>query len=231
MEKGIQTQLLDYLVSRSHDFISVDQSAYLRNHSPQTCLHKVIDDWLVNLNDDLITAICFLDIQKCFDTIDHDVLKSKLKMYGIMENELKWFTSYMTNRKQLVICNGKSSREYNITIGVPQGSILGPALFLLYVNDITQHVRHGSCNLFADDSIIYTTGETVKEVTELLQANLNDVDIWYKENRLMLNADKSKAMLIKGKKKIDEKLNVTLDGHEIDLVNEVRYLGVMLMIS
>ena len=74
VEKGIQSQLLDYLVS--HDFISVDQSAYLRKISPQTCLHKIIDDWLSNLNDDLITAICFLDIQKCFDTIDHVILRN-----------------------------------------------------------------------------------------------------------------------------------------------------------
>ena len=129
-------------------------------------------------------------------------------MYGIMDKELLWFSSYLANRRQAVKCNGRLSSEHEVNIGVPQGSILGPSLFLLYVNDISQHVKQGSCNLFADDSVIYTTGETVNEVTQSLQSNLNDVGIWYEANKLVINADKCKSMLVSGARKINEKLNV-----------------------
>ena len=132
----------------------------------------------------------------------------------------------MSNRRLIVTYNGKSSGEYPVTIGVPQGSNLGPVLFLLYVNDITQHVRHGTCNLFADDSIIYTTGDTIEEVTDSLQSNLDDVDLWYGQNRLILNADKSKFMLIHGKKKLNGNVNVSLGGQKINQVNHVKYLGI-----
>ena len=77
------------------------------------------------------------------------------------------------------MCNGKLSTEQNVTIGIPQGSTLGPVLFLIYVNDIVQHVKNGSCNLFAGDSIFYTSGKTIDEVTESLQLVLNEVAYWH----------------------------------------------------
>ena len=107
IEKIINVQLLDYL--QKHDFISIDQSAYLKHHSTQTSLHRVIDDWLENMNDGLLTGACFLDIQKCFDTIDHDLLLAKLECYGIREHESSWFKSYLTKRTQKTRANGMLS--------------------------------------------------------------------------------------------------------------------------
>ena len=160
VEQLIRTQLVDYL--DEHSFITPDQFAYLKGHSTQTCLHRVIDDWLENVNEGQITGMCMLDIAKCFDTIDHDLLLKKLSLYGIKNVEFEWFKSYLHQRKQAVLCNGQLSSFVDISSGVPQGSVLGPFLFLLFINDISNFAANGCLiNLFADDTIIYTSGDSI----------------------------------------------------------------------
>jgi hypothetical protein len=127
MEKQVHSQFIVYL--ESHDFISKDQSAYLKGHSTTTCLHKVVDDWLEAMNEGQVISVCFLDIQKCFDTINHEILLAKLSYYGIEGNEMQWFKSYLTDRRQQVICNGVLSNTSTVDIGVPQGSILSLSAF------------------------------------------------------------------------------------------------------
>ena len=100
VESLVCSQIIHYL--ESHDFISHDQSAYLKRHSTQTSLHRVIDDWLENINEGELTGACLLDITKCFDSINHDILLKKLEMYGFQDVELTWFKSYLYNRQQLV---------------------------------------------------------------------------------------------------------------------------------
>ena len=153
-----------------HVFISTDQSAYLKGHSAQTSLHRVIDDWLENVNDNQTTGVCLLDISKCFDTISHHILLQKLRMYGIKNTELEWFSSYLSNRIQAVLCHNELSSSVDITTGVPQGSVLGPFLFLLFINDISNFTTDGCVtNLFADDAMIYASGDSVNEVKLKLQ--------------------------------------------------------------
>ena len=107
LERIIQIQLMTYM--DEHAFITIDQSAYLKKHSTQTSLHRLIDDILENRNNNEITGLCFLDIQKCFDTIDHTILLDKLSHYGIRTVELRWFQSYLTDRMQRVTYNGQVS--------------------------------------------------------------------------------------------------------------------------
>ena len=99
-----KVQVMDYL--ESHAFLTNDQSAYLKRHSTQTCLHRLVDDILENRNNNEITGLCFLDIQKCFDTIDHTILLDKMYHYGFKNTELMWFKSYLSQRKQVVSYNG-----------------------------------------------------------------------------------------------------------------------------
>ncbi len=122
MEKKIQVQILKYFIK--HDFISIDQFAFQKNHSTLTCLHHVVDDWLEAINESEIVGIYFLDIQKCFDTINHKLLLEKLHKHGVVDKELKWFRNYIQNRLQAVFCNGKHSNTIVLDIGVPQGSTL-----------------------------------------------------------------------------------------------------------
>jgi hypothetical protein len=229
IEKEIHVQFLKYLMD--HSFITPDQPAYLKNHSTQTSLHKVVDDWLDNMNNGLITAACFLDIQKCFDTIDHDLLIAKLKCYGIRGNEIEWFLSYLSGRKQKVKVNNNISEALPVDIGVPQGSVLGPFLFLLFANDLSNFVMDGCVNCFADDTVIYVTGRTISEVTTKLQGIINDVRQWYLGNRLKVNPTKSEVMYIGTPQRLKH-LNsnsVLKYGNDVlSVTNNIRYLGLIL---
>ena len=138
----------------------MDQSVYLRRHSTQTSLHRVIDDWLENVNDCAIMGTCLLDISKCFDSINHTIRLKKLEVYGITSTELTWLSSYLRGRKQVVRFHQKTSEFCYITCGVPQGSVPGPFFILSFINDISCFaVEACVLDMYADDIIIYTSDQ------------------------------------------------------------------------
>ena len=151
-------------------------------------------------------------------------------MYGIKNTELEWFSSYLGKRKQTVLCHNKLSSFVDITSGVPQGSVLGPFLFLLFINDISNFTTDGCVtNLFADDAMIYASGDSVSEVQLKLQSCLINISKWYRENRLKINSDKSKVMLVGSKAQL-KSLNVAefilnYEGMPLELVENAKYLG------
>lgn len=223
VEKIIQKQLLTYLIS--HDLINIDQSAFRPRHSTQTALHRVVDTWLENISDGLMTGVCFFDIRKCFDTIDHGILLQKLQFYGIYDTELNWFSNYLSRRQQVVKHMGLSNKS-TVDVGVPQGSVLGPILFLLFVNDISQFVSTGVCNLYADDAVFYCQGKTAEEVQTNLQCCVSNVHEWYCKNRLSLNAKKCQVMMIKSKfSAASDLLDISIDDTTLDQVKCAKYLG------
>ena len=168
IERLVSKQVIKYL--EDHAIISMDQSAYLKWHSTQTSLHRVIDDWLDQINDNSLTVTCLLDISKCFDSINHEILLKKLELYGITGNELNWFSSYLKNRKQMVYFQQDCSDFQDVYSGVHQGSVLGPLLFLLFINDVSNFTTEGCVlNMYADDVIIYTSAPTSDELQEKLQ--------------------------------------------------------------
>ena len=226
MEKEVQTQIMQYFIN--HDFISIDQFAFLKNHSTITCLHRVLDDCLEAINESEMIGACFLDIQKCFDTIDHEILLKKLSKYGIDDKELLWFKNYLNDRTQIVACNGKLSKKQKLSVGVPQGSSLGPFLFLVFINDLSQSVPDGYINMFADDVMIYVTGKTLKEIKISLQKCVNRAYEWYNCNKLSINSSKSNVMLIGSQRNIfthAEELDIYLGNTKLKQVRSTRYLG------
>ena len=145
-EKLVLKQFSSYLLQ--HDLITLEQSTFLKNHSSVTCLQRVIDDWFEALNAREVAAVCFFDISKYFDAISHELLILKLQYHGVQGTELRWFKNYLSGRKQAVSLNGKLSKPGEVTIGIPQGGVLGSTFFLPYINDIIQSVNAGSCSIF-----------------------------------------------------------------------------------
>ena len=162
-EKCVQKQLLAYV--NIHDFITPDQSAFLKDHSTVTALHKITDNWLNNIEEGLITVVCYFDITKCFDVINHDILLFKLMKYGIRGSALMWFESYLKDRMQATLLHNNLSTFLPVDCGVLQGSLLGPVLFLLFINDLLKYVFN--CNLYADDTTIDRCGKSLTEVVGL----------------------------------------------------------------
>ena len=143
-----------------------------------------------------------------------------------VERKVIFFRSYLSNRKHVVKCGTITSDIENINVGVPQGSLLGPVLFMLFVNDISQHVHLGTCNLYADDCLVYCTGDNVDDVSDKLQQCVHDVSNWYSENNLLLNVDKCNTMLIGSKYKLsqlndNDKLSISLQDIPVSQVEVV----------
>ena len=197
-EKCIQVQLLSFL--EQHHFISPDQSAFLKFNSTVSSIHKVVDNWLNNIEEGLITCVCLFDITKCFDSISHSVLLFKLEKYGIQQSELKWFASYLEDRSQATICHGSLSSFLSVKTGVPQGSILGPILFLLFINDLPNFVK--SANLYADDTLIDRWGKNLSDIIPFMQQDINSLCRWFESNKLSISKTKSCCMLIGSQQKI-----------------------------
>ena len=151
-------------------------------------------------------------------------------MCGIKRTALKWFSSYLDKRRQAVLCHNKLSSLVDITTGVPQGSVLGPFSFLLFIDDISNFMTDGCVtNLFADDAMINASGDSVSEVQRKLQSCLSNISAWYRENRLKINSDKSKVMLVGSKAQL-KSLNVdefilNYEGMPLELVENAIYLG------
>ena len=200
-EKEIKTQLMLYL--EINDLITIDQSSYRQQHTTQTALHRAIDDLLCNMSDGNLTAVCSFDIiTKCVDTINHSILLKKMEYYGLQSENIKWFKSYLNEREQMVSCHNTLSGKSTISIGVPHGSVLGPLLFLIYVNDINRDVHLGACNLYADDTLVYCNGSTMSELKHNIQQCVSDIHEWYDQNKLVINKSKSSFMLATTRQRI-----------------------------
>ena len=232
IEREVQSQLMTYFTK--HDLITIDQFAFLKNHSTVGCLHRLIDDWYEAINEGEYIMSCFFDIKKCFDTINHTILLKKMAYYGIDDNALKWFQNYLLNRQQFVSCNGHTSATRCLKRGVPQGSALGPFLFLIFVNDFPQYIKSASCNLFADDGAVYTTGKSFTDTKSKLQNSVHDAGHWYLNNNLPVNSTKTTCMLSASESNInkltdgEKELGISLNGIPLSMVNTCPYLGVQL---
>ena len=181
------------------------------------------------LEDSKIGVGIFLDLSKAFDTVNHEILLSKLSHYGVRSTAQKWFKQYLSDRKQFVTYNGTQSTMTNIYCGVPQGSILGPLLFLLYINDLCYQSDILSFVLFADDTNILIPGDNPAEIEKVLNDELNNISKWFKCNKLSLNLKKTNYMLFKPKKKLfNDDLHIFIDRSKIDHVTCTKFLGVFI---
>ena len=143
----------------------------------------------------------FLDLSKAFDTVNHQILLNKLKYYGLQQSEYNWFQSYLNNRKQQVYANGVASNTRFISTGVPQGSILGPLLFIIFINDLPKSSTFFSTRLYADDTSLTASGSDLDSLLREINNHLPAVYEWLCSNKLTLNLTKTKFLIFMPRQK------------------------------
>ena len=226
-EKVMHNRLVKFL--DQHKIIFEHQFGFQKNKSTSLAILDVCSQ-LINAADDKQSSCCiFLDFAKAFDTVDHNILINKLEYYGIKGTALKWFESYLTNRTQKVCINGTFSESCNVKFGVPQGSVLGPLLFLLYINDMPNSSNILKIHLFADDTSIFFSHKNLKELESIVNNELSKVSDWLIANKLTLNVDKSNFLLISpSRKNTTNKINLSINNEAIAQKDCIKYLGVLL---
>ena len=180
----------------------------------------------------MLTGVAFIDLRKAFDTVNHDILINKLCDIGASSNTLKWFRSYLTGRLQRVLFNGVVSDALPVKTGVPQGSILGPLLFLIFINDMPMVIKHGKISMYADDTTLYVSGSNVNVISKKLTDDMEGITKWLHNNMLFLNTDKTNVMLLGSSSKLrnvhDDSFSVMVNGCKLERVNKAKCLGVVI---
>ena len=185
---------------------------------------------IVNAIENRISSCCvFLDFAKASDTVNHHILLKKLDYYGVRGTAQEWFKSYLSNRTQRVSINGVLSNDLEIKYGVPQGSILGPLLFLLYINDIRFSSKELNFHLFADDTSIFFADKDINNLEKTINSELENVSDWLIANKLTLNISKSNFLVIHPlRKKLASEIELKLNNEPLTNVEDTKYLGVII---
>ena len=179
-EKHINKHRVGYL--NKHKLLQESQSVFRYKHSCQTALIKLIDSWTECIGrGDLIGAL-FLDFRKAFDLVDLAILIKKLSIYKFSSSAIQWFKSYLNNRQQTIECDKGFTDFLNILPGVPQGSILCPTLFLLFINDLPLCFEHCSSDLYADDTTVHTKDSSVNSIEQNIMYDIKNAIKWSKPN-------------------------------------------------
>ena len=226
LEKIMYNHVLHFM--DMHDIFYERQFGFREKHSTQQAIITLVDRITHSLDRGDIVISVFLDLKKAFDTVDHQILLKKLSAYGIRGNILQWFKSYLTDRSQYVIYDGKQSMTHNIKCGVPQGSILGPLLFIIYVNDVCNVSNLLLSIMYADDTAVLLSGKSLNDLLDILNTELDLLCNWLQSNTLSLDTQKTFFLLFHRTRIKDTNIVITMNGYAINRVNSLKYLGVII---
>src|SRR5688572_15107072 len=213
-----------------NNIIYPSQHGFQAGHSPSMPLLSIQDKISEAIENNEYSLGVFFDLAKAFDTVNHNILLKKLSNYGIRGVQLRWFASYLDNRSQVVYCNGAYSMMRTVRLGVPQGSNLGPILFLIFINDLPNASPLLYFVLFADDTNIFYSHSSLADLYQIVNAQLIHIADWFRANKLSLNLDKTNYILFRSHRKLSSINSYTLciDGYPITQVTSSKFLGVIL---
>ena len=226
LEKVVYNHLIEFITKSK--VLNKHQFGFRKQHSTNHAVISLVEKLYSALDEGNIAVTCFLDLKKAFDTVDHSILISKLYKLGIIGPILKWFKSYLSNRQQFVQIHKTKSDIKPVVCGIPQGSILGPLLFILYINDLAEVSDTLHTILFADDTTVTIEGKNEVELINILNTELQKLNCWLKANKLTINVSKSHFMVFhRGKRKLDVN-NPSLNNIALKRVNYSKFLGVII---
>ena len=226
-ERMMHSRLYNFL--ESSNSIYKLQFGFRKKYSTNHSLLSIVESLRDNLDNKTFSCGVFVDLEKAFDTVNHSILLKKLEYYGIRQLSNKWLYSYLTDRFQKVSLNGSSSEYCKITCGVPQGSILGPLLFLLYINDMHKSIRHSLVHHFADDTNLLCSHKDPKVLRKRMNEDLKYLFTWLCANRLSLNVSKTEFIIFKPPRlNLQNRITLKLNGTTIYESKQIKYLGLLL---
>ena len=227
-EKAVHEQLSEYL--EKNELLTEFQFGYRTKRSTKLASALLCDDIRRMIDNRKLVGAVYINLTKEFDTIGHSILLNKLTAYGIEGKELDLLASYLFERSQIVSIGDSLSEPKPVYSGVPQGSILGPLLFIIFFIDFGDHLKHSKFVMYADDTVIYNAHKDKKVIEDLLEEDLKHINYYFDENELIINFKKWKTecMLLGTAKRIaltDRKLSVCYRDKAINFVHEYNYLG------
>ena len=229
LEKIVYQRIYGFLQTTGQ--LYENQYGFREAHSCEHAIGKVINGIVKGLENKETSACVLLDLSKAFDTIEHTIMLEKLSLYGIRGNALAWFKSYLSNRRLRVKCRTvgstaiHTSDEYNVKYGTPQGSCLGPLIFLIFVNDLHLHLHEAECVQFADDTTLLFKHKNIRYLQFCIESELKRIQDWFYANKLTLNVSKCSYLLFNANTKQCSTSNITLNDIDIPQVRFAKLLG------
>ena len=225
-EKCLHSRLMNFLAS--NNILSTNQFGFLKQTSTEDAILKLVEYLYDSLNSKFNSINIFIDFKKAFDTINHPILIKKLEAYGIRGLPLELMTNYLQNRKQFVKIGKTFSNEGEITLGIPQGSVLGPLLFLIYINDLPNLSTRYQTILFADDTTLSFKGDNLPDLVQLCNTELNEFSKWAVANRLSINTEKTFYNVVSNLTNDFNPIDIKLNNHSIIHKRVITFLGVII---
>lgn len=227
LEKLVYTRVIKHF--NDNNILYKHQYGFCKKHSTYMALLQLTDKISTALDKNMFAIGNFLDLSKAFDTVDHDILLSNLHGYGLQDVVIRWFSDYFSNREQYVCINGHVSKKAKLYYGVPQGSILGPLLFLIFINDFAVMSESSLPILFADDTNIAMPHSDFGCLIRNANTTLEYASRWFQMNKLSLNVNKSNFILFRNKNKTFPKQDskLLINNTEIKQVSCTKFLGIL----
>lgn len=217
---------LDNFIDKNN-LLMDSQYGFRSGRSTSMALIELVDRLTNCIENKKYAVGIFIDLKKAFDTVDHEIMLKKMERYGIRGVGYNWIKNYMENRSQFVQMGNHRSVSLSITCGVPQGSVLGPKLFILYLNDIFKVSNVLKFTVFADDTNVFCCGDNLQQMMEMVTIEMNKLKLWFDSNKLSLNLNKTKFMVF-GNRNINTDVSLITDNQIIERVYECKFLGVVL---